>query len=1101
MSDISIVQKMKMSHMLPLSLETELQKFHLHILREIGRGGMACIYEVVNRQGEKFAVKWMLEHEKKDEAEERFLREHQTLSLLVHESILHVYQQGFSNNRPFFIMEYVEGHTLQEEIALWKDISDEDRFEKIDRILKKIAVALYYIHSQGLVHRDLTPNNIMITTDGGIRIMDFGVVHTPETELTQFGSMLGTISCMSPEQIKGEELDSRSDLYALGVILYRMITGKYPFSASSYAGYLSQHLTQPPNPPSSIRPLVPSKLEKCCLRLLEKEPLERFSSTRHMLLYLEYPLVKGVFSIIGRNKEVSVLRKAIVQYKQQQDIYIVSGPSGSGCSYLLQEAHRFATERCIKNIFLHNTSTKQGQYQGFANLKEHPQLGKDVRELLSEDIESSKSKSRWIIYENIVKILKKETKVLIMDNIDRADEGTLECLRYILRNHPDAIHILCYHRKTNQILDILQKFSYHTIQTSQLEVSEIEAFLLEHIDSSENISKLAPKLHKVTKGNPTLLKHILKNTSSAEDIFGYLNNEPTLKDALKFKFTSCNYLEQEILVILSLLQSKVSRHIIFECCKQTYKNLSFPDFQQKLLELKEKELISLQEENLRILNSTLQSNILHWKYGTQTDNVALKHKNVALVLEKLQVVIPSISAEDIAYHCQKGNLIGKAYHHFCSAYKKQADRGLIESSVQSITMAKNIQEQALIHLPYVRSLCYRIELELDFISLSRFLGKMNQIPYAIQRLYQNTTIVPNPTLQGRIFLEKCREDRRQSNLTSAQKNGLEAIKILPTTTTYFIESLNELAGTFFELQNMKLAHKYFSQGFQQAEKNDSALGKAAASNGLGAISISQGRTREAQKHFMTSLQICKTHNLIEPKLKPLTNLVEIYHFTGQFKKGLRMIDEYIVTVRKIDYGQGLALLLRFRAILLCDLGRYQEGNQNAWQAYLYQKQNYNPQEEFLSLVIWLRIQKKLGSFPKHLDDILQFDKVHDMEHFLPILHCFKGLQRASIGVQHPFLHHFEDQYLMPHQRIRFRLNRARYFHLLQDIELAHQDITVGYHLAEQHRFTHYQYLFQHLLLEIEPENQKYQQRKRSFEKTLLSGISQSDQQTFLSIHS
>ena len=163
-----------MSHMLPLSLQKDLKKFHLNILQEIGRGGMACIYEVANRRGEKFAVKWMLDHEKKEEAQERFLREHQTLSLLVHESILHVYQQGFSNNRPFFIMEYVEGHTLHEEIVTWEEISDTERFKKIHRLLEKIAFALHYIHSQGLVHRDITPNNIMITKDGGIRIMDFG---------------------------------------------------------------------------------------------------------------------------------------------------------------------------------------------------------------------------------------------------------------------------------------------------------------------------------------------------------------------------------------------------------------------------------------------------------------------------------------------------------------------------------------------------------------------------------------------------------------------------------------------------------------------------------------------------------------------------------------------------------------------------------------------------------------------------------------------------------------------------------------------------------------------------------------------------------------
>ena len=363
---------------------------------------MACIYEVSNRRGDKFAVKWMLDHEKR-KAQERFLREHQTyLFLCMNPSYVYT-------NRVLVATDLFSSWNMSKdthfmvEITTWENISDTERFEKINRILEKIAVALHYIHSQGLVHRDITPNNIMITkwwhSDHGFWCR----THTKNRIDTIWLYARNDLMYVTRTN-QGEELDSRSDLYALGVILYRMITGKYPFTSSSYAGYLSQHLTQPPKPPSSVRPLIPSKMEKCCLRLLEKDPQNRFSSARHMLLFLEYPLAKGVFSIIGRNKEISILRKAIVQYKQSQNVYIISGPSGSGCSYLLQEAHRFATERCISNLFLHNTSTKQGQYQGFSHLREHPQLGKHISELLPEKAEQKKS--RWVICKNIVKILK-----------------------------------------------------------------------------------------------------------------------------------------------------------------------------------------------------------------------------------------------------------------------------------------------------------------------------------------------------------------------------------------------------------------------------------------------------------------------------------------------------------------------------------------------------------------------------------------------------------------------------------------------------------------------------------------------------------------------
>ena len=135
-----------------------------------------------------------------------------------------------------------------------------------------MAAALDHIHQRGWIHRDVTPSNIMLLDDGGIKLMDFGVVKIPGTERTVAGEMIGTVAYMAPEQIKNHTLDSRTDLYSLGASLYLMLTGQRPFNARTLGGYLQKHLTEEPVPPSQYAPLIPTDLESACLRLLQNHP-------------------------------------------------------------------------------------------------------------------------------------------------------------------------------------------------------------------------------------------------------------------------------------------------------------------------------------------------------------------------------------------------------------------------------------------------------------------------------------------------------------------------------------------------------------------------------------------------------------------------------------------------------------------------------------------------------------------------------------------------------------------------------------------------------------------------------------------------------------
>src|SRR5512136_2994196 len=206
---------------------------HYRIIEKIGAGGMGDVYLAedteLNRQ---VALKFLPLHLCQDaECRARFKREAQAAAKLDHPNIVSVFEVGEFQGRPFFSMQHVEGHSLKEVIA--------GKTMPLDRVIEigiQICDGLQAAHEQGITHRDIKPSNILIDSHGRARIVDFGLASVLGSEqLTKTGSTLGTIGYMSPEQVKGERVDHRTDLFSLGVVLYELITGHAPFKAETEA--------------------------------------------------------------------------------------------------------------------------------------------------------------------------------------------------------------------------------------------------------------------------------------------------------------------------------------------------------------------------------------------------------------------------------------------------------------------------------------------------------------------------------------------------------------------------------------------------------------------------------------------------------------------------------------------------------------------------------------------------------------------------------------------------------------------------------------------------------------------------------------------------
>jgi eukaryotic-like serine/threonine-protein kinase len=253
----------------------------------VGRGGMAEVYRARDIRLDRIvAIKTLRTDLARDQIfQARFRREAQSAASLNHPSIVAVYDTGEDMATgvpvPYIVMEYVDGRTVRDLLQEGHRLLPERSLEIIDGVLR----ALDYSHQAGIVHRDIKPGNVMVTRNGDVKVMDFGIARAmsdAQATMTQTAQVIGTAQYLSPEQARGERVDSRSDLYSTGCLLYELLTGRPPFTGDSPVAIAYQHVRENPVPPSRVDPDVPPWADAIVLKAMAKSPADRYQTAADM---------------------------------------------------------------------------------------------------------------------------------------------------------------------------------------------------------------------------------------------------------------------------------------------------------------------------------------------------------------------------------------------------------------------------------------------------------------------------------------------------------------------------------------------------------------------------------------------------------------------------------------------------------------------------------------------------------------------------------------------------------------------------------------------------------------------------------------------------
>jgi ABC-type oligopeptide transport system substrate-binding subunit/predicted Ser/Thr protein kinase len=531
----------------------------------LGQGGMGVVYRAHDTLlGRAVAVKVVSKTTLGTEGRARLMHEAQAAAQLNHPNIVSIYDAGESEGLPFIVMEWVKGDNL-----------DDRRPTELDQIVsyaRHICAALQHAHAQGFVHRDLKPENVLIARDGTAKLTDFGLARSMASRITDEGTIVGSVFYLAPELALGQEYDGRADLYALGVMLYELTTGRLPFAGDDPVAVISQHLHAPVVAPRARNAEIPPALDALIVRLLSKSPQDRPSSAAEVLHILQQPVLLDKDALpakelslleriergrmVGRDHELQQARalwsRALAGEGQ---MLLVSGEPGIGKTRLIRE---MATQvEVTGGRSLVGASYAEGgtPYAPFAQmirevLRNGPRDGLDLPEFVWADVLTLAPELRsrhpdvpanpaldpqaeqQRLFENLLifftALSDQAPRLLVLEDAHWADSGSLFLLRHLARNtRAQRVMIVATYREVeldearplhSVLLDLQRERLATRLKLHRLDRAQTGE-MLSVLFGEETTPEFLDGIYRETEGNPFFIEEVCKALVESGELY------------------------------------------------------------------------------------------------------------------------------------------------------------------------------------------------------------------------------------------------------------------------------------------------------------------------------------------------------------------------------------------------------------------------------------------------------------------------------------------------------------------------------------------------------------------------------------------------------
>lgn len=1015
-------------------------------LREIGSGGMARVLLAKDPAGELVALK-VLRRSRFKTGLARFRREFRALSRINHPNVIHVEAYGDLHGHPFIAMEYVDGPDLHALIRGFRAWDPDKRWRRCEDILVDLCRALAAIHRRGLVHRDLKPSNVLVTKEGQCKLTDFGIVkdldpsHDPHMSTT----LVGTWAYCSPEQISGQPIDHRSDLYSLGVILFAMLTGKRPFVANDMAGYLALHRDRPAPAPRDVNRAIPEHLDEICRRLLQKAPRDRYQSAQEILFRLEaeerVPLPSAADGweppLVGRDLELEAISNAVAGLTGNRGgLLLLEGEDGSGKSRLLDVVvdrarnlgvpfHReeFRGESPVFQVLLKilkDTARELGN-------RAPPEVAGHLAAY--EAGVELRGDQRYALYDSakeaVSHALEDGPRMWVLDDLHDAQPREIDLLAYLIRNLVQKsdmpfLVVATLRPKANPAVDALVSgedlgFEPQELTVGPLSREDIGTILFGLVGDTPSARLLAQRLHKETEGNAYFVSEFLRSllaqgviasigggryslTLQADEIAtGHLEIPLGVRQMMKARLDAVSARDRRILEVLAVAGRDVDLDVLLDVLDED---------EEAVLDGLD-HLLSMGIARERRTGDVIHHAVTHRKFADvvyrdlDAERRAYLHRKMAAALELHYASNPA-ALEVVGEHYRQAGDAGRAYRYLVAAARRLADRSLAQEAWDLTEKAGTLEDSAMADLTPAEYRQFRrdnLAVRAGVLYNRAAWSEAEQTWRAVLALAEEDG-EPRSACEARLKLATVLRRRGHHEESSRfAEQALEASRRLHYREGV-ADALHCMAALAWSQGNLDECERMANEGLLVAQGGQLADRRAELLLALTAAQATKGQLASATSGLAEAEQIFRDLRMKRPRCLALANIAELLTWQGEPLQARQRAHVAVQLASELDYKLGRSAAQRAMGVAALDLGLYEEGQTALLEAHAIATEIDLAEEILACLVALTHLAVERGDCRSALSHGLlglEAGKHRDPERYLPLLQAWLATAHARLG--------------------------------------------------------------------------------------------------------